>query len=126
VSELAYFGGSPDVDETAQIARDLRYGVQLFWTVNGELRETDWRNEVAKRTKGQERTLIVLSVATGDQGGKWQHVTTKMLRCTSLDQLGDAGQQERQIAAESGTVIYSVCAHVITADDLAWVQGGDA
>jgi len=126
VSEPTYFGGSADVDENELLAREQLYGVQLSWTVDGELRETDWRDEVAKRTKGQERMLIVLSVATGDKGGKWQHVTTKMLRCTSLDQLGDAGRQERQIAAESGTVIYSACAHVITADDLAWVQGGDA
>jgi len=121
--EPAYFGGSADVDEAAQLARELRYGVQLFWTVDGELRETDWRDEVAKRTKGQERTLIVLSVATGDKGGKWQHVTTKMLRCTSLDQIVEAARQEREIAAESGTVLYSGCVHVITADYLAWVQG---
>lgn len=122
MSEQVYFGGSADVDEAEMTAREMRYGIPLFWMVRGRLREMEWRDEVAKRTKGQERMLIVLSVATGDSGGKWQQVTSKMLRCTSLDQLSDAVRQEREIVTESGTVLYGICAQVITADDLDWVR----
>lgn len=101
---------------------ERRYGVQMLWTVHGELREMEWRQRVAAQMQGQERVLVVLAVATGDKRLAWQHVTSKILRCTSLDDLSAAADQEREIAAESGTIIYGVVAHVITPEDLAWVR----
>lgn len=100
----------------------VRYGVRVLWTVRGELREMDWRPKVADWMDGQDRVLVVLAVATGDKGLAWQHVTSKLLRCTSLDDLSAAADQEREIAAEAGTVIYGAVAHVITPDDLAWAR----